>query len=54
MVVGCAPSAEALVRGDQRGVLAGGWGTLDGTMQQLQRLLWIGNVFHHWLFTRMA
>ncbi|GAB4207085.1 MAG: glycosyltransferase [Roseiflexaceae bacterium] len=46
--------SEALARSGQRGVLAGGWGALDGTMQPSGQVLFVQHIPHHWLFPRMA
>ncbi len=45
---------EALARSGQRGVLAGGWGALDGAVEQSEQVLFVNSVPHHWLFPRMA
>lgn len=46
--------AEALNRSGQRGILAGGWGALDGTLQRSAHVFFVDSVPHHWLFPRMA
>lgn len=45
---------EALARSGQRGVLAGGWGALDKTIQPSESLFFVDSIPHQWLFPRMA
>jgi sterol 3beta-glucosyltransferase len=45
---------EALRRSGQRGILAGGWGALDDTMQHSEHVFFVDSIPHHWLFPRMA
>jgi UDP:flavonoid glycosyltransferase YjiC (YdhE family) len=44
---------QALERTGQRGILATGWGALEGVPQS-ERILSIGAVPHDWLFPRMS
>jgi sterol 3beta-glucosyltransferase len=46
--------AEALARSGQRGILAGGWGALDGTTHQSEQVFFVDSIPHHWLFPQMA
>jgi sterol 3beta-glucosyltransferase len=45
---------EALARSGQRGILAGGWGALDDTARDSERVCFVDSVPHHWLFPQMA
>jgi sterol 3beta-glucosyltransferase len=45
---------EALTRSGQRGILAGGWGALNATMQHSEHVFFVDSIPHHWLFPRMA
>ncbi len=45
---------EALTQSGQRGILAGGWGALDGTSQSSERVFFADSVLHQWLFPQMA
>lgn len=47
-------ATEALTRTGQRGILAGGWGALDGEMQRSDRIFSVDSIPHDWLFPRMA
>lgn len=46
--------AEALAQTGQRGILAGGWGALEGQAHQSETIFVVDTVPHHWLFPRMA
>jgi sterol 3beta-glucosyltransferase len=45
---------EALARSGQRGVLAGGWGALDGTIRHSDQVCFVDSIPHHWLLPQMA
>ncbi len=45
---------EALARSGQRGILAGGWGALDGTTHHSEHVFFVDSIPHHWLFPQMA
>ncbi|NTU83729.1 MAG: glycosyltransferase family 1 protein [Chloroflexales bacterium] len=45
---------EALAQTGQRGLLAGGWGALEGWAHQSETIFVVDTVPHHWLFPRMA
>ena len=45
---------EALNRTGQRAILATGWGALDETMYQSERVFCVKDIPHYWLFPRMS
>jgi sterol 3beta-glucosyltransferase len=45
---------EALNRTGQRAILATGWGALDETMHQSERMFFVQDIPHYWLFPQMS
>lgn len=45
---------EALAQTGQRGIIAGGWGALDGSAHKAEQIFFVDTIPHHWLFPRMA